>query len=188
MVVLSVFRSILDEPLLQVLAIVLQAMATMGMYVLTNRMRPFQPLGQWIPDMQVTGYTANELNLFYDTLGEAGCPMYVQIANWDLFPFMIAYTVLLGTMLVWTARRNGWTESIAYAATLICVIDGVETVIQRQGGVIFPNKLTAAQIQVASSAVCLKWILVSISIAIIVSGNLLSRDSKKKKRQSILPY
>lgn len=196
---LSIFAAILDEPVLLVLIVLLNGIAWVGMAMLSAPLKhryPHHPL----PDLRVAGYTVDELNIFYAAIGPEGCQLYVAVANWDLFPFTVSYALLLGTALVWTARQNGWSATVEHVAARVAaataMADLVETYVQRRGcsSVTYdhdppPQPLSPTLIRMASACLQIKWILISLSVATIITGNLpriLIHYSRRRRRLIML--
>lgn len=184
---LDLFAALGDEPLLFTLLLLLNGIAAGGMYLVTTTHAPIlQPL----PDLRFRGYNAADLTAFYDTIGADGRESYAAIAAWELFPFIPAYALLLGTALSKITRWNGRSDRIAYIACLAAVCDTVETSIQRLGCRLYPaSALHIALVRTASDAVTLKWILIAASIGTIFGGaigaarlRLLRKTSRARKQ------
>lgn len=171
MVFVSFFRSVADSALLFRLALTLEVISVVGMTVLSQRLAAFDQ-GLPPPDLLLFGYTADELNAYYETLGEEGCKAYIDFANWDLFPYMFGYSITLGAFLILSSRQWGHSEAIALLAPLTHTCDLVETYLQKQGCVVYPERLSEDVVRCASYAVRLKWALFSLAILYAVSGGV----------------
>ena len=109
------------------------------------------------------------LNEFYDGLGEDGRRAFDAVAHWDLFPHMLCYTVLLGSLLVRVARRAGVREGIAYLMPVVMLCDLVETVVLKRGCEQFPEILDGNVVAIGSIANQIKWILLVFALGTIAS-------------------
>jgi hypothetical protein len=199
MVFVYVFQQIADSPSLFRMSVALFAVAQIGMHVVGMPLRENYPGGWYAPDLHVFGYTSDELNRYYDTvLGDArGCEHYIAVAEWDFFPYMIAYTLLLGSALIRAARTlrsrdddagNGGDEhgsagsdnkndssssgdGIANLVVLACTFDLVETYVQRRGCQLYisdrRSRLDEHEIRCASVAVQCKWALLGVANVVI---------------------
>jgi hypothetical protein len=180
------FRQIADSWVLIGLSMAMMGVSLVGIF---QRSQPLvslllaagssssQQQRQQLPDARFSGYTVHELNTYYDILGMDGCRMYIAVENWDIFPFMVSYTLCLGSVLTILARklypshpRRG--DSLSLLAMIIWMLDMIETVIQRQGCRIYPDRLPDPHILLASAAVQLKWKLFMLSVGIIVIGSI----------------
>ena len=205
MVTLTVFRYIADSHMLLFLVLLLNCIALTGMHLISAQLvsgndddgRMMPPNGSILdlPDLRFTGYTADELHDFYKNLGVEGRQIYIQIENWDIFPYMLSYTLCLGTFLVIMARRIKKcgiiisSERFCYLSTLIWVCDMVETLIQRHGCIIYSDTnnnvlLPPKTVALASACVCLKWFLLGISVFLLITGGILCAVVGKLKTKS----
>jgi hypothetical protein len=125
-----------------------------------------------IPDARYWGYTVEELNAFYDALGFEGCQLYIAVETWDLVPSMISYTVCLGTFLTLLAQRYHVSDHLSLLASMVWILDIIETVIQRHGCRIYPDRLPEPYIRLASKAVQWKWKLASTSMLLVIAGGM----------------
>lgn len=123
--------------------------------------------GPNLPDARIAGYTPAELNLWYDNIGVEGCKIYIRGANADFFPVMAAYPFFLGTMLIKATRTAGLPQNIAYLALVTVLLDAVETYIQREGCVVYPERLSDDRIALAANACRIKWVLLLSSMLLI---------------------
>jgi hypothetical protein len=136
------------------------------------------------PDIRF-GYTPDELNSWFDAIGQEGCKSYKQLAMVDIFPYMESYTLFFGGLLVKVARRANVSEKVALLAPLVMMLDVVETVIPAYGCFLYPEeRLSAKLIHVASFANQLKWIVfhfgfVLLGILFVISKVKPVKDTKK---------
>lgn len=145
-----------------------------------------KPLGAFtdglnIPDARITGYSSDELNLWYDNIGVEGCKTYIICTHWDFLAIMVTYPLFLGSMLISVGTPAGLSENLAYIPLVNVAFDIVETYIQREGCVKYPERLTGHRIQIASVACQIKWVfLVTTMFAIPVlylRAKLLLKDT-----------
>jgi hypothetical protein len=109
------------------------------------------------PDMRF-GYTPKELNDWFDALGRPGCEVYKAMYRWDLFPFMQAYGIVLGSLLLQAAKKTGMNPNFAMIFPLAAGLDFLETIIPAYGCEIHPHRLPEFLILVAIGANQFKWI------------------------------
>ena len=138
------------------------------------------------PDIRF-GYSASELNVWYDAIGIEGCKSYRQLAMLDIFPYMESYTLVLGALLVNVARRASVSEQIALLAPLTMMFDVIETLIPAYGCFLYPDeRLSTELIQVSSLANQLKWVIFGFSLILSVVLFAMSKmkpavDANKKE-------
>jgi len=188
-------RIVADEPLLlNYLSFLLFAIAHIGMMNVL-----MVPLTQYTnafytPDIWLWDYSVDTLNAYYDTLGVEGCQYYVQVANWDLFPYMPAYVFLVGPWQVAVARKLGKTNSSGgdayhlwlrpWVLWIVWTLDFVETLIQRQGCIIYPDRLRDSTIVLASLCQGCKGTLLILSVAqLLVGAAKVSCQQRNEKKQ-----
>jgi hypothetical protein len=122
-----------------------------------------------VPDARITGYSSDELNLWYDNIGVEGCKTYILCTHWDFAAIMVIYPLFLGSMLIAVGKSAGLSENLAYIPLVTVAFDIVETYIQREGCVKYPERLTGHRIKMASVACQFKWgFLGSTILAILV--------------------
>lgn len=138
------------------------------------------------PDLRF-GYTATELNDWYDAIGEEGCSSYKKLALMDLFPYMESYTLLFGGLLVKAARFASVDTDIALLMPVVMLCDVIETATSLYGCVLFPEKrLPALLIQIGGAANRLKWTLFTVcnvALSFLFFSSVLKSAVKKKKEQ-----
>jgi hypothetical protein len=171
-------RAILDDSWLVIMSALFFGIAATGLQLVLAPFRDKYPY-VILPDMRISGYTPTQLNAFYDLLGPQDCDMYVDAANWDMFPFIPSYTIVISAALLQTAIWNGRDPRAAYMGLVMGLADLMETAIQRQGCVlvlqtsdVVRERLPAWAIEVASAALQVKWILASLSMGSIVAGTI----------------
>ena len=158
-----------------------------GMTALTQRLAYYEQ-GLATPDIRLFGYTVSELNTYYDTLGEEGCQAYVRVSDWDFFPYMFGYSILVGTFLLRASRQFGHAEAVTLLAPLIHTCDLVETYVQKQGCLLYPVRLSEDAINAGSYAVRMKWMLFAIAMLYVCAGgakylytkSIQQKDNKQK--------
>lgn len=195
-VLLTPFRMIAEQPILLKLSLALYVIAQIGMNVLMEPLKKY-PGGYYTPDIHFPGYTVEQLNAYYDNLGVEGCAVYIQVANWDLFPYMLGYVFPLGALHCLVARRlrqkksgkhDNNDDSKAYLALVIWLMDVVETVLQRRGCVIYPDRLSSWQIRLAGTCQRLKWTLGALSVGQLLVGVWqIFRQAQERKQRYVLP-
>jgi hypothetical protein len=121
------------------------------------------------PDLRF-GYTPQELNAWYDALGTAGCQAYKAMYRADLFPYMQAYTVVLGAMMVQACRQVGITPQLALVFPLTMYFDVFETSIPAYGCEIYPGqRLSDRAIWVAVGANQFKWMSAGVGMVMLTA-------------------
>jgi hypothetical protein len=174
----SLCRAVLDDSYLVILAALFLGIAATGLQLVLAPFRDKYPY-VILPDMRISGYTPTQLNAFYDMLGPEDCDMYVDTCNWDMFPFIPSYAIVISAGLLQTAIWNGRDPRAAYMGLVMGLADLIETAIQRQGCVlvvqtsnVVRERLPEWAIEVSSAALQVKWILVSLSMGSIVAGTI----------------
>lgn len=153
-----------------------------GLAALTQRLAVYEQ-GLAAPDIRFFGYTVSELNSYYETLGEEGCQAYVKVADWDFFPYMFGYSILVGVFLLRASRQHAHPEAVALLSPMIYTCDLVETYVQKQGCLLFPIRLSEDVIQAGNYAVRTKWVLFIVAIVYVCSGGAKYLYSEYTKRQ-----
>ena len=150
------------------------------------------PDGLNLPDTRF-GYTPKDLNAWYDAIGTEGCPVYVRAATVDFIPIMPTYAIFLGSLMVYFADKSKHIEQssspaiqeipvqLAYLPVITVLFDVVETYIQRQGCVIYPERLTETQIQLGSFGNMGKWIFLVTSLLLIAVLGIYAALSPKDR-------
>ncbi|GAX26995.1 hypothetical protein FisN_9Lh304 [Fistulifera solaris] len=111
------------------------------------------------PDLRM-GFTSDELNQWYDDMGEQGQQAYLQMAAWDFCPFMVITPILIGTYLYGQLAAAGMSPNAAMMMTVAMVCDLLETYIVVYGCKHYPKeKLPDHYVELASVGNQLKWIL-----------------------------
>ena len=189
------FRTIADHPrVLLPLSVMLYLIAQAGMHRLMRPLFNYPPDGHRIPDMRVMGYSVTELNDYYDTLGVVGCRQYVEVENWDFFPFMPGYILLQGSLHVLAARQLRQSDRDALGVLLIFLLDAVESYWQRRGCVLYSSqpqheRLADWQIHLASACVRLKWTVLIVSGAQgLIKALQIYRQQRAWKARYHLPH
>ena len=145
-----------------------------------------------LPDGRVMGYSPADLNLWYDRIGVEGCKVYIQGANWDFVPVMIVYPLFLGAMLTKLARAANKPQKLSYLPLVAVACDAVETFVQRQGCVVYPERLSDELVTIAGHACQMKWIFLVGSILALVGlhvhnsppqGSSSNKTEAEKKQQ-----
>jgi hypothetical protein len=177
MLLLSLFRFFASHPHFLIAAVVI--------YVFSFRQifQDVQPCNSTIPDFMF-GYSDQQLNSLYEKWGRDGRQAYVKGANTDLFPCMEAYTILLGAFLVVASDRLRWkNDRIAYAAVAVMLLDLVETLIQRHGSQVYPEKLSPNMIWLGSVCNQAKWALLVGCVAVVMGSFVFGRKSSESSRR-----
>jgi hypothetical protein len=141
------------------------------------------------PDLMF-GYSAKRLNNLYEVWGRDGREAYIKAANTNLFPYMETYAIILGAFLVVTAKRLGWKEDIAFLAVIAMLFDVCETLVQRYGSQVYPEKLSENTIALGSLCSQAKWILVGTCSILVILSFLLGSSNKQlhnSKQDTIAP-
>ena len=174
MVYLTICRFLVNHPPAIVAVIIINALALLRMTQLVDTSE--------IPDLKF-GFTPKQIHeLMQEQWGQEGCQAYANAAFLDLCPYMEAYAVTLGTLLLLGASRQGWDEKVAFLGAITMIMDVGETVILRRACqlVLDVNKepMPDAWIQASSLFNQLKWVLFALSLVTIATAFVL--PSKKK--------
>jgi hypothetical protein len=174
--VLALFRTIAQEPLLMGLLLLWVVVAVAGIVILSQRLeKHVSPTVIIIPDLRVMGYSKAQLyQEFYHLIGPNGCVIYSTLAFWDMFVLIPAYTLALGTTWVHVSRRTYdkvptaprrsgyWNADRGASLVLpVALLDYVETVVQRHGCTLLASnrELSSLLVRLASVSVSMKWSL-----------------------------
>jgi hypothetical protein len=177
---LDVFRFGADHPPVIILSFIVFVISMKKMLSLTEICLENGAAG--IPDL-LFGFSTQELRELYNIWGEEGCAAYIKANTIDLFPYMEAYTMILGSLLVMGARRMGWNDQIGALAAITMMLDVGETVTLRQGCVQGPpDYLSDSAVFFASVCNQIKWTLfVGICATILLSSFVLPTPKKAKQ-------
>ena len=136
------------------------------------------------PDLRF-GYTASELNSWYDAIGEEGCQAYKKLAILDLICYMPSYTLLFGGLLVKAARGASVDTEIALLMPIVMLCDVVETSIPLYGCFISPERLPLPLISLSAACNKLKWTLFmvcNVVLCFLFFASVLKAAVKKKEK------
>jgi hypothetical protein len=178
---LDVFRYGADHPLVIMVAVIVNVLS---LKIMITGSEIFEENGAGgIPDLRF-GFSPKELREIYAIWGEERCAAYVKSANVDLFPYMEAYTMIIGSLLVRGARRMGWNDQIAALAAIIMISDVAETLVLREGCVHqgHPDYLSDTTILFASACNQLKWILFGACFTVALLSSFVLPTPKKVKQ------
>ena len=131
------------------------------------------------------GYTADEVRYWLYKLGPEGREKYLQMVMWDIFPYMPAYTILLGSLLLMESERGQHPSELAWAAPFVVVCDAVETCLNGYATKIFPQKMNKWLVLVSSVANMLKWVSFAASLLLLAYLFASNRISPKKRSEEV---
>lgn len=114
------------------------------------------------------GYSFDDLNYFYKTLGNDGCQHYIQMAKWDFFPFMPVMFISLNFYLKKSCEYFGLPTHFSLLTIVAWVADIIETGIQMYGCSLYPISLSPVLVMSGSLGNQLKWIISIPSIIFIL--------------------
>uniref|UniRef100_A0A7S2XP79 Uncharacterized protein n=1 Tax=Attheya septentrionalis TaxID=420275 RepID=A0A7S2XP79_9STRA len=182
MVSLTIFQNVADSPTLTTLAVIAEVLSVSVMLgVKSNAVDTFG--AGPCPDLWF-GIAPPRLHTFFDRLGDEGREAYSAVNRWDLFPYMISYTILLGSLLVRVARRAGVGEGIAHVMPVVLCCDFVETIILKRACDLFPELLDGRVVAIGSIANQIKWILFALSLGILAVLFAAGKNETTRKRQN----
>jgi hypothetical protein len=115
------------------------------------------------------GYTEEQLYDWYELIGKDGCALYKNVYRFDLFPFMEAYSIALGVIMVQCCRQAGVSTQFAMIFMLTLWFDFLETVIPAIGCEQYPERLPNIAIQIAIGSNQLKWMTMGIGMIILTA-------------------
>jgi hypothetical protein len=181
MVFLTIFQNVADSPTLTTLAVIAEVLSVSVMLGVKSHAVDTFGAGP-CPDLWF-GLAPARLHAFFDHLGDEGREAYSDVTRWDFFPYMISYTVLLGSLLVRVARRAGVGEDIAYVMPVVLCCDFVETVILKHACDMFPERLDVRVVAIGSIANQMKWTLFALSLGVLVVLFIAGKNGTTRKRQ-----
>lgn len=119
------------------------------------------------PDLRM-GFTLDELNQWYEAMGEEGRQAYLEMATFDFFPYMEVTPILLGTFLYSQLTAAGMSPSAAMIMPVAMICDLAETYIVAYGCKGYPNeKLPEHYVELASLGNQVKWVLYSSGLMLL---------------------
>lgn len=182
MLPLRVYKAVADSTVLTAIAIAAELISFAGM---TTRADRVNALGAGLcPDLWF-GYTPERLNGWYNGIGEDGCILYQSVAHWDLFPYMVSYTILIGSILVRVARSTKNPLAIAHIMSVTLIMDIIESSVQLRGCQIYPNsRLDDRIVAIGSAANQMKWVLFTVALASIPVMFFLTWGRKREESES----
>mmetsp|Transcript_7599 Transcript_7599/g.16556 ORF Transcript_7599/g.16556 Transcript_7599/m.16556 type:complete len:182 (-) Transcript_7599:122-667(-) len=120
---------------------------------------------------------------FYDylnKLGPDGCQAYGRVNSWDFFPYMPAYMILLGAMLLLQCRSAGISLNISWLFPVAMFFDIIESSIFGYATRQFPEHLSNMLINVASIANQIKW--ASFLFGLVALVGLFANNSMRRTK------
>lgn len=91
----------------------------------------------------------------------------MDMVAWDLFPFMEAYTISLGSFMLKESETAKRGEKLALIFPLAMMCDLVETLLNGYATREFPNRIDDRLVQLSSIANQVKWILFASGLSIL---------------------
>ena len=133
------------------------------------------------------GYTADDVLYWLYKLGPGGREEYLRMVQWDIFPYMPAYTILLGSLLLMESERVGgqYPSELALAAPVVMVCDAVETCLNGYATKIFPQEMSKRLVLVSSVANMLKWVCFAQCLLLLAYLFVSNRISPRKGKEKI---
>ena len=202
---LQYLQAVADSTVLLSLAVGLEVVCLYTMNGLVDRLTTKYPDPQATPPDLRFGYTSQELNAFYDTIGVEGCQTYYKyMVLFDLFPYMSTYSVLLGALLYQQIQESNHLIAPKYALIFpfaMCC-DVLETIIPAVGCELYASSVIKARekgqpltdativrlpeyaVLVSAGANQFKWILFAVGLLLLSClflYNTLVRPIFKKK-------
>lgn len=178
--ILQLFHSIADNKAYLTAAIILEVVAGVGMHQRLQSLKETFQVGN-PPDLWF-GVPSSKLSEYLEALGPDGRNAYeLGVNNWDFFPYIPAYTILLGSLLVQQCQVAKMSTSVAWIVPWIMLCDIVESAlfgyITRQ----YPQQVDPAVVMTASLANQLKWIsfLIVCTTFIALFARRLRRSKEK---------
>lgn len=113
------------------------------------------------------GYDSDSVYSWLEKVGPNGRSCYMDMVAWDLFPYMEAYTILLGSFMLKESETAKRGEKLALIFPLAMMCDLVETVLNGYATREFPNRIDDRLVQLSSIANQIKWILFASGLLIL---------------------
>jgi hypothetical protein len=153
----SMFDTVASSSTLLILSILLEIVSVVVINLLCIPLKAFSD--ERPPDLWF-GFSPASLNSIYAAWGPGGRAAYFYVGLWDFFPYMPAYTLLLGTLLTMAAKRTKGRvhHNVSYVIIFVFVCDWIESAILMLSCRKFPEQLAGAIISIGSAANMLKWI------------------------------
>ncbi|MCK5239170.1 MAG: hypothetical protein KAR33_06460 [Candidatus Thorarchaeota archaeon] len=151
-----------------ILSIIASAIVVITMAMLTQTL-VYDVYGDALMPDTNFGYTFTEIQTAFDTLGQEGLQVWLQVHLLDLiFPLTYAFAMLFGIIL---ELRAAFPEMQKLKLLVILPLGGaisdyIENALIATQAISYPN-LSASVIALASAVTITKWILLYIGFAVI---------------------
>lgn len=179
---IALFEKISESSTVMTVLLFLQLIS---MYVMQQHIKAMEPYGG-APDVWFA-YRPLQLGEWLANMSEEGCQTYIRMAQWDLFPYMECYTLLLGTLLLQQVRAAGLSDRIAMIFPAVMVMDVIETIVPvRWCG---QENVSLNVLGLAAVANKYKWVLFgaglgNLSILFLYNNFIAARTNDKGKESS----
>ncbi|KAL7494394.1 hypothetical protein ACHAWT_007020 [Skeletonema menzelii] len=108
------------------------------------------------PDLWI-GIPEEKLYNYLDVIGDGGRETYRKINSWDFFPYMPAYMIFYGALLL-IQCRSAQASDISWLFLIAMVCDIIETGTFNYAANQFPEHISSTIVRLASIANELKWV------------------------------
>ncbi|KAL7525824.1 hypothetical protein ACHAXR_001178 [Thalassiosira sp. AJA248-18] len=131
------------------------------------------------------GYDSNDIYDWLKHIGPHGRKQYLSIIAWDLLPYMEAYAIFLGSLLLNECKKANCNCDLALIFPLVMAFDVVETLTNGYAVMQYPNRIDPIIVEISSVANMSKWVSfgvgLSLLVAIFVRNTLRVAGAQKKK-------
>jgi len=150
--IILLLEKIAESSSLMTAMLILEVITIRVMQSLIQSMEPFGGA----PDTWFA-YPPHQLADWLADMTDEGCAAYHRMAAWDLFPYMEAYALLLGALLLQQTRAAGLSDTIAMIFPVVMVMDVVETILPAWA--CDARALSPVGLSAAAAANKYKWVL-----------------------------
>ena len=122
--------------------------------------------GRGLPDAEIY-YTYHQLFQLFDSYGEAGRKIYLQLQVIDMV-YPVVYSLLLAGILMALYKQSRF-EHVVFIPFIAAVFDYTENILLRSSLLAFPA-MDDTLVQIAAIATLLKWSLLVLSLLLLIPG------------------
>ena len=119
------------------------------------------------------GYESKEIYEWINQIGVEGRKQYLFIIAWDLFPYMEAYAIFLGSLLTNECSKSNYykqyEKQLALVFPLVMAFDFIETSTYGYAVIQYPNQISPIIVHISSIANMSKWIGFGVGLSILIA-------------------
>ena len=139
---------------------------------LSNKLKSTTGVSVPPPDLWF-GYDSKEIYEWINQIGVEGRKQYLFIIAWDLFPYMEAYAIFLGSLLMNECNKSNYykqyEKQLALVFPLVMAFDFIETSTNGYTVIQYPNQINPIIVHISSIANMSKWIGFGVGLSILIA-------------------